>query len=266
VTSPLVSPRRALRALRDQIGSVRGVYLAGNAIARKDDFGARPELVLLLHGFFQTRNIFEVMEDRLRYDGYSVASFNLGGLLHRFNTHPVDRLAELIAAKIEGLAERHGFERLHIVGHSKGGILARRYVQHFGGDRRAKSVTTLGTPHHGTPTALAAVALSTALWRTTSARDLLPRSKMIARLAEDPFPAHIPLTSIYSKADLVCPHWCSVLRPAPGEDHVRNVEIPDVGHSALTWDPRVYKAVRGAVESASGGRARDERRTAMGGR
>ena len=74
---------------------------------------------------------------------------------------------------------------------------------------------------------------------------------IIERLATDPFPAHIPLTSIYSKADVVCPYWYSVLRPRPGEDHVRNVEIPGVGHSALTWDGRVYKAVRSAIESAS---------------
>ena len=252
----LLTPWGARQSLRDQLGSVRGVYLADNRVARRDDLGEHPELVLLLHGFFQTRNIFEVMEDRLRHDGYGVVSFNLGGVLRRFNTHPIDRLAELIAGKIEALADRHGFDRLHIVGHSKGGILARRYVQHFGGDRRVKSVTTLGTPHHGTPTALVGVVLSNALWTQMSARDLMPRSSLIERLAADPFPEHIPLTSIYSRSDLVCPYWCSVLRPRPGEEHVRNVEIRGVGHSALVWDLGVYGAVRRAIESASAGELR----------
>jgi pimeloyl-ACP methyl ester carboxylesterase len=249
--SRLLTPWGALNELRDQFGSVRGVYLAGNRVARRDDFGDRDEIVLLLHGFFQTRNVFEVMEDRLRFDGYAVASFNLGGVLHRFNTHPVDRLAEIVAHKVEGLAERYGFERLHLVGHSKGGIIARRYVQHFGGDRRAKSVITLGTPHHGTPTAMAGVVLSKVLRSRTSATELLPRSPLVDRLALDPFPSEIPLTSIYSRADLVCPYWCSVLRPRPGERHLSNVEIPGVGHSALTWDPRVYKVVRGRIEEAT---------------
>ena len=95
----LLTPWGAWQELRDQLGSVRGVYLAGNRVHRRDDMGEHPELVLLLHGFFQTRNIFEVMEDRLRHDGYGVVSFNLGGLLHRFNTHPIDRLAELIAGR-----------------------------------------------------------------------------------------------------------------------------------------------------------------------
>ncbi|MBW2255046.1 MAG: hypothetical protein JRI25_10665, partial [Deltaproteobacteria bacterium] len=87
--SRFLTPWGTYRALRDQLGSVRGVYLAGNHITRRDDFKDREELVLLLHGFFQTRNIWEVMEDRLRFDGYAVLSFNLGGLLHRFNTNPI---------------------------------------------------------------------------------------------------------------------------------------------------------------------------------
>jgi triacylglycerol lipase len=248
----LVTPWRTYSALRDQLGSVRGVYLAGDRIRRRDDMGAQQDLVLLLHGFFQTRNIWEVMEDRLRHDGYGVMSFNLGGLLSRFNTHPVDSLAELIADKIEGLAGRHGFDRFHIVGHSKGGLVARRYVQHYGGRERVKSVITLGTPHHGTPTALVGVALMGFGAIRSSARELLPRSKLISQLGRDNFPAEIPLTSIYSREDLVCPYWASVLHPKPGEeDHLVNVEIRRVGHSQLVWDPAVYRAVRERLDAAS---------------
>lgn len=247
----LLTPWGVYKELRDQLGSIRGVYLAGNEITRRDDFKHRDEVVLLLHGFFQTRNIWEVMEDRLRFDGYAVVSFNLGGLLYRFNTHPIDRLAPVIADKIESLAERHGFDRLHIVGHSKGGILARRYVQHYGGDQRVKSVITLGAPHHGTPTALLGVVLSRLLWSETSAGEMLPRSSLVRRLNLDEFPDHIPLTSLYSREDLVCPWWCSILRPRPGESHMTNIEVPGVGHSELTWDPGVYRHVRRRLEEAS---------------
>ena len=262
----LFTPWGAYQELRDQLGSIRGVYLAGNKITRRDDFKGREEIVLLLHGFFQTRNIWEVMEDRLRFDGYAVVSFNLGGWLYRFNTHPIDKLTERIAEKVEHLAVRHGFERLHIVGHSKGGLLARRYVQHFGGDRRAKSVITLGTPHHGTPTALAGVALSGLLRAETSAKEMLPRSPLMERLNTDHFPADIPLVSIYSRADLVCPYWCSILRPRPEEGDMENIEVPGVGHSAMTWDTRVYHHVRRALGEASAAwRARDEAALATGG-
>jgi pimeloyl-ACP methyl ester carboxylesterase len=244
------TPSRAYHAIRDQLGSIRGVYLAGNRIVRREDFRSR-ELVLLLHGFFQTRNIWEVMEDRLRYDGYGVISFNLGGLLYRFNTHPIDTLASLIAEKIEGLIRRHGFASLHIIGHSKGGLIARDYIQHHGGDKRAKSLITLGTPHHGTPTAVVAVGLMGMGLVPSSAGDLLPNSRLVKAINRDTFPAHVPLTSIYSREDLVCPYWCSVLRPRPGETSMHNVQVRGVGHSQLAWDPGVYRVVQKHLEESS---------------
>lgn len=248
--SSLFVPWRAYGALRDQLGSVRGVYLSGDRVRRRDDMG-KQELVLLLHGFFQTRNIWDVMEDRLRHDGFAVMSFNLGGLLYRFNTHPVDRCAELVAEKVEALASRHGFGHLHVVGHSKGGLIARRWVQHFGGDRRVRSVTTLGTPHHGTPTAWLGVGLMGLGLLRTSASDLLPRSPLVSTLSRDTFPSQIPLTSVYSREDLVCPYWASVLRPRPGEEgHLANVEVRRVGHSQLVWDAGVYRIVRERIERA----------------
>ncbi|HHO54486.1 MAG TPA: alpha/beta fold hydrolase [Deltaproteobacteria bacterium] len=250
--SSLLKPRRSYSALRDQLGSVRRVYLSGEQIQRHDDMAQRDEIVLLLHGFFQTRNIWEVMEDRLRHDGYGVMSFNLAGLLRRFNTQPIDTSAQLVADKIEGLAQRHGFARVHVVGHSKGGLIARRYIQHYGGDRRVKSLITLGTPHHGTPTALLGMALMGFGTLTSSARELLPGSRMITTLRRDMFPAHIPLTSIYSREDLVCPYWSSRLLPRPGEHgHMENVEVRGRGHSELVWNGAVYRLVRDRLASAA---------------
>lgn len=249
--SSLLKPWRAYGALRDQLGSVRDVYLAPDRIVRRDDPDGGREVVVLLHGFFQTRNVWEVMEDRLRHDGYSVLSFNLSGLLWKFNTHPVDRSARLIADKLARLSEQHGFSRVHVVGHSKGGLIARRYVQHYGGDQRVKSLVTLGTPHRGTPTAAIGVALMGLATAATSACDLLPGSRLVKAITDAAFPAHIPLTSVFSREDLVCPHWSSRLAPRPGEHtHMENVEVRGRGHSELTWDPGVYKIVRQRLQTA----------------
>lgn len=203
----------------------------------------------MIHGFFQTRNLWDVMEDRLRFDGYAVMSFNLGGLLWKYNTLPIGRIAEKIAEKIEKLCEQHGFEQLHIIGHSKGGLVARKYVRDFGGERRVKSLITLGTPHHGTPTAAVAVALMGFGAISSSAWDLLPRSALVRELGRDRFPPQIPLTSIYSRDDLVCPHWCSKLRPR-GDGQMRNIEVTGVGHSELAWDAGVYRHIRSALSAA----------------
>ncbi len=227
---------------------MRGVYLSPDRVERRDDAHQHDDVVLLLHGFFQTRNIWAVMEERLRADGYGVLSFHLGGLLRRFNTHPIDRLAALVANKVESLSARHGLSKLHIIGHSKGGLIARRYVQDFGGENRVRSIVTLGTPHHGTPTAALGVVLMGMGALPTSARELLPSSPMIRRLADDQ--SLVSLTSVYSPEDLVCPSWCSVLHPAEGQRPMRNVEVRGVGHSQLVWDPAVYEAVREALDRA----------------
>ena len=244
------SPLGTWRALRDQLGSLRGVYGASNRIVRRDDFANFDETVLLLHGFFQTRNVWEVMEDRLRFDGFGVFSFDLGGLLG-LNTHRPQDLAERVADKLERLCMRTGLRSFHIVGHSKGGLIAREYVQHLGGARRVKSVVTLGTPHHGTPTALVGVAIFGGGLLPSSPLEMLPGSGFLKRLRTDTFPPNIPMSSIYSKSDVVCPWWCSVLRPRPGESSMKNLTVKGVGHTALTFDPGVYHIVRHELELAS---------------
>lgn len=249
---PLTKPPLPLtKLLRDQLGSIRRVYLRGNRIVRRDDFARFPETVLLLHGFFQTRNVWEVMEDRLRDHGYGVFSFDLGGLLWRFNTRSIPDLSASIADKIEGICARTGLERFHIIGHSKGGMIARHYVQHHGGDKRAKSLITLGSPHHGTPTALIGVGLMAGGLISRSPFQMLPGSPLIRMLKKDAFPPGIPVTSVYSKSDLVCPWWCSTLRPRPGETSMDNIEIPGIGHTALTSNPEVYRVVHSKLDHAS---------------
>lgn len=240
-----------MKVLHDNVGSIRKIYLRSNRIVRRGDFALYPETVLLLHGFFQTRNVWEVMEDRLRHDGYGVFSFDLGGLFWRFNTRSISSLARHVADKIEGVCARYGLERFHIVGHSKGGLIARHYIQHHGGDRRAKSLVTLGTPHHGTPLAALGVGLMGGGLLSRSPFDMVPGSSFLSRLATDTFPPEIPLTSIYSKDDLICPAWGSTLRPKEGETSMKNVVVKGVGHTALCHDAEVYHLVRLELEKAS---------------
>jgi triacylglycerol lipase len=236
------TPAGLYHASRDQLGSIRGVYLHGNQVRVRRDYRDFQHHVLLLHGFFQTRAIFNTLEERLRSDGFGVISLNLGGFLGRFNSLAVDVLAQRVGEKIERICSEHDIDGVHVIGHSKGGLLARRWVQHLGGVKRVKSVVTLGTPHHGTPTAWVGYALGLATF-SPNPKELRPNSALVRALAQDRLPAHIPFTSVYSRHDLVCPWWSSIVTPEPGETHVRNIEVIGVGHSALCWDPVVYRAI-----------------------
>ena len=229
--------------LRNQLGSVRNVYLRGNHIDRRDDFAQFPEVVLLLHGFFQTRNIWEVMEHRLRQHNYGVFSLDLGGLLWRFNTRSIEFQSRWLADKIERIAVKHNLGKIHIIGHSMGGLLAKQYIQQHGGERRVQSLVTLGTPHHGTPTALLGVFLMGGGLLSRSPFQMLPRSRVIQSIRSETFPSDISLTSIFSKGDVICPWWCSVLRNSERSGNIRNVAIKGIGHSELTSDNKVFQLV-----------------------
>ena len=233
-------PLRALRsvgkAFIGNVGTLR--YYAGDMSERRDDF-AEPggDAVLLIQGFFQTRRVMASLEERLRADGFRVVSFHLGGLLG-LNTRSIPTLARMIDGKMGRLLERSEGRTVHVIGHSMGGLVARYLVQSAGGSRYSRTVITLGSPHHGTPTAalggaLGLLIVSPALWQ------LFPVSPLVKELRDGRFPSGVRLVSVYSKHDIICPWQKSVLTPRDGED-VRNVMVKGLGHMDLVEDPYVY--------------------------
>ena len=67
-------------------------------------------------------------------------------------TTDVRAAAAQLAEEVEELVAETGYERIHVVGHSLGGLIARYYVTRLGGDERVHTLVTLGTPHGGTYT------------------------------------------------------------------------------------------------------------------
>jgi len=232
------------RKLKRQVMDLRG-YLAldrrGNTVVRRTDFTQCPRPVLLLHGFFGTRRVFEVLERRLRRDGYCVWSINLGGLFDAFNTHGIDESAERVRDKIERMYARYELGPLSIIGHSKGGLIGRYYVKRLGGDRRVRNLITLGAPHNGSPTAYLGCAtlglVAKSVWQMT------PMSPFIRRLKLGPFPRHVRFTSIYSKSDGASPFPCCMLETGTSP-HLFNVEVEGVGHREFLYKRKVYDIIQ----------------------
>jgi pimeloyl-ACP methyl ester carboxylesterase len=161
-----------------------------------------------------------VMHRSLRRRGFSqVFTWNYSPLLH-----DVARGAADLGAHIERICERTGHDRVHVVGHSLGGLIARYLVQRLGGDRRVESLVTLGTPHEGS------------IWAhvvpTPLIRQLRPDSPVIQELAEAAPGCRTPLTAIYSDFDqMVVP--TSSGRCEHPDLQARNVLFRGVGHLSL---------------------------------
>jgi pimeloyl-ACP methyl ester carboxylesterase len=215
---------------------------AVRALFAADPLAARIP-VLLVHGLVDNRSVFSVMSRSLRRRGFAqVGTWNYSPLLTDVATGAAD-----LGAHIERICVRTGHDRMHVVGHSLGGLISRYYVQRLGGDRRVASLVTLGTPHAGSRWAHAVP--------TSLIRQLRPGSSVIRELAEPAPGCRTPITAVYSDLDQM------VLPTGSGRcDHpdlaARNVLVRGVGHLSL---PRHRGIVDEVAATLAGVRPAPER-------
>jgi triacylglycerol lipase len=233
--------------LRRKVRYLRGYFdfdVSGNRVRRRTDFQDCPRPVLLLYGLLSTRRSCEVLERRLRQDGYGVFSIDLGGLAGAFNTRGIDESAELVRDKVERLYARYPLGPLSIIGHSKGGLIGRYYIERLGGDARVRTLVTLATPHLGTPSAYLGCAafglFAPSVWQMT------PKSTFLRRLNLGPWPEDVRLVSVYSRAD-ACTPFPSGRLPLPEAHNVENVELPGLRHRDFLVAASAYAVVRRAL-------------------
>ncbi|SOD93952.1 alpha/beta hydrolase fold [Blastococcus haudaquaticus] len=211
---------------------------AVRALFAADPLAARIPVVLV-HGLIDNASIFSVMQRNLRRRGFAhVCAWNYSPLLT-----DVARGATDLGAHIERICQQTGHDRVHVVGHSLGGLIARYLVQRQGGDRRVESLVTLGTPHEGS--VLAHVG------PTPLIRQLRPGSPVLRELAEPAPAVRTPITAVYSDLDQM------VLPTRSGRcDHpdlaARNVLVRGIGHMSL---PR-HRLVVDEVATTLAGRRR----------
>ena len=186
--------------------------------------------ILLVHGMVDNRSVFTVLRRGLRRRGFrQVRTVNYSPF-----TKDVRLAATTLATRVERICEETGFERIHVVGHSMGGLIARYYVQRLGGDLRVHTLVTLGTPHAGTSTAR--------LFPHTLARQLCPGSDLVAEL-EAPAPGcRTRFLVLWSDLDqMIMPKRAARLDHADLD--VSNVLVRGAGHMSLPIDRRAVHEI-----------------------
>ncbi len=186
--------------------------------------------ILLVHGLVDNRSIFTLLRRALRRRGFGrVITVNYSPF-----THDVRSAAARLARLVEKTCEETGYERVHVVGHSLGGVVARYYVQRMDGDARVHTLCTLGSPHDGT--------LAARLLPTELVRQLRPSSSLMAELAEPAPGCRTRFVAFWSDLDqLIVPKRSARI------DHpdlsARNVLLRGVGHMSLPIDRRVVHEI-----------------------
>jgi hypothetical protein len=184
------------------------------------DIEAAGTPILLVHGMVDNRSIFTLLRLGLRRRGFGrVTSMNYSPF-----TADVRIAAAQLAEEVEALVAETGYERIHVVGHSMGGLIARYYVTRLGGDERVHTLVTLGTPHQGTYTAYG--------WHTQLTRQLRPGSGLMREL-DRPVPQCRTRFLVYwSDLDqMVFPQRNAALTHP--DLSVRNIDLHGVGHMSL---------------------------------
>lgn len=175
--------------------------------------------IVLLHGYFHNRSAFLVVRRALRRAGFrhiSTMNYNVIG-------NDVDELAQQLSAHVDHVLEETGAHRVHLIGHSLGGLVARAYIQLHGGSDKIHTCITLGSPHGGTYAALAG--------RGKAARDLRPGSDLIERLETAP-PCETRFVAYYSNLDaMIIP--ASNAKLVSTNVRARNVLVKDLGHMSF---------------------------------
>jgi triacylglycerol lipase len=185
------------------------------------DLDAAATPILLVHGIVDNHSIFTVMDRALRRRGFQTISTYDYGLL----TRDVRAAAELLGDEIGKVAADTGYQRIHVIGHSLGGLIARYYVQRLGGDAAVHTLVTLGTPHLGTQLARAVPMLPLV-------RQLTPGSEVIRELAEPAAGCATRFIAFHSDLDhLVVPHRNARLKHP--DLNVRNIAVRGVGHMSM---------------------------------
>lgn len=232
-TNPLPgtgSLRATLRAqVTETIATLREVVLMPRDLVPIVPVRVQDEddVVVLIHGFFASAGVWRPMKRSLvEATGAEVATF----------THApgagIDRIGRSLARIVERIPTQC---RIHLVGHSLGGLVARWYVQELGGHARVTQTISLGSPFGGTERAHPFPFLV--------GRELARTSPVLARLRARAHEHDVSHTSIVGDGDAVVIPVESAVFPRGDV-----VVLPGCGHNTLLFHSesvaRVVERVR----------------------
>jgi triacylglycerol lipase len=186
--------------------------------------------IVLIHGIMDNRSVFTVFRRALHRRGFGVVHAVNYGLF----TGDLRDAAHKMHGHVERLCEATGADKVHIVGHSLGGVIARFYVQRMGGSARVDTLVTLGSPHSGT--------LGAYLIPTTLGRQLRPGSPLLTELSRPAPGCTTRFLVVWSRMDQMVVPQCNARLEHPDLD-VAQLELRHVGHLALPIDGRVVRWV-----------------------
>jgi triacylglycerol lipase len=190
---------------------------------------ARP--VLLVHGFCGTKSSWSLVARTLSARGLTFDAF----AYTPFGTS-VEQLADRLVAEVDKILARTGADKMHLVGHSLGGVIIAQAIADNRLNGLVDTVVTLGSPFGGSPWA-------NLLPLGGIARALRDGSPLLRRLASAPAPDGVRWLAFTATLDIVVPG----LRSVPGHARVETIAVDGVGHLGMLVSRKVVDHILDAL-------------------
>jgi pimeloyl-ACP methyl ester carboxylesterase len=241
--SPRLGAADFLRLAAGETSAFLRIFLLGQVLqpwlAPRDPARIEPGVtpVLFVHGIYCNAGVWHRLLDALRGAG----TRNLFCLNLTPPLAGIDRFAAQLAQRVEEVCKACGTQKVIVVAHSMGGLVARAWLARLGDRSRLARLVTIGSPHRGSRLAR--------LVPGRCAAEMVPGSEWLVRLsAAEAGAAAIPAICIFSWHDsLVAPQDSARLEGA----HAAGLER--LGHLQLLLEPAVHRRVAAEIAAARSG-------------
>ena len=192
---------------------------------------ARP--VLLVHGLGGTKSSWSFLARTLTARGLTVDAITYSP----FGTS-VEQVADRLAVKVERLLSQTGADKVHLVGHSLGGVVIAQAITSGRLTGLVDTVVTLAAPFGGSPWAnlLPFGAIVSALRQG---------SPLLQRIASAPAPDGMRWVAFTAEHDTIVPGRRSV----PPHVNAETVTLDGVGHLGMLVSPQAVGRIVAALSA-----------------
>jgi len=200
--------------------------------------------VLLVHGYGANKSNWLFISRYLAQAGFE--------RIHALNYNPltadIPQLAERCAERAEELKAHFGVDRIHIIGHSLGGIIARYAVQ-VHGLTGVDVCISVASPHGGVRLARYGSPMA-ALSPFASGLQLRPESSVMTMLRSSARPLSTRFVAYYSNLDMIVPaKRAMIIEP---ELAAANILVKDHGHLSIMLSRRLATSIVDQLGAAEG--------------
>jgi triacylglycerol lipase len=191
----------------------------------------RTRPVLLVHGFGGSKSHWSLVAKALTAGGLNVKAITYAPL-----GTSVEQLAGQLVADVEATLSQTSADKVHLVGHSLGGVIIAQAIADPRLHGRVDTVVTLGSPFGGSPWA-------GLLPIFEIVRALRPGSPLLRRLASTPLPEGVRWLSVTAALDIIVPG----VRSVPFHAQVETITVNDVGHLGMLKSEQVIGCIAAAL-------------------